>query len=96
MTNAEIIYKTSERLVMEGVLKMVQIGNDLVPEPLHTFTGWKERGYAVKKGEKSFIKIPIWKHRSKKVEKDGEEHETSSMFITTAAFFTFAQVEKIN
>ena len=97
MTNAQIIAQESEQLVKEGKLKMVQIGNDLIPEPIHTFQAWKSMGYAVKKGEKSEIKFAIWKYTSKKYtdEKTNEEKEKSSMFLKTASFFRFDQVEKI-
>ena len=95
MTNAEIIEKTSLQLVEQGVLKLVEVDGVQMPEPIHTFNGWKERGYSVKKGEKSKIKFPIWKHASKTIEKDGKEEETSSTFTKISAFFTFDQVEPI-
>ena len=95
MTNAKIIEKTSLQLAEQGVLKMIEIDGVPMPEPIHTFNGWKERGYSVKKGEKSKIKFPIWKHTSKTVEKDGKEEERSSMFSKVSAFFTFEQVEPI-
>ena len=81
MTNAMIIFQESIRLMDEGVLngsgefaeieapdgtkKTVEL-----PEQIHTFNGWKERGYCVKKGEKSKIKFPIWKHTAKRVENE--------------------------
>ena len=95
MTNAEIIEKTSLQLAEQGVLKMIEIDGVSMPEPIHTFNGWKERGYSVKKGEKSKSKFSIWKHTSKTVEKDGKEEERSSMFSKVSAFFTFEQVEPI-
>ena len=106
MTNELIIMNESIRLMKEGVIKGT--GNFIevekadgtkekleMPEQIHTFNGWKERGYSVKKGEKSKIKFPIWKHASKTVEKDGKEEERSSMFSKVSAFFTFDQVEPI-
>lgn len=106
MTNEMIIMNESIRLMEEGVLKgsgqFVEIENPdgtkktvEVPEMIHTFNGWKALGYSVKKGEKSNIKITIWKHTSKTVEKDGKEEERSRMFHKVAAFFTFAQVEPL-
>lgn len=79
-----------------------------LPEDIHTFQGWKSLGYSVKKGEKSSIKFAIWKHTRKMLKTDtgnaeldkmnanvnaqgGETH----MFMKTAAWFTFAQVEPI-
>lgn len=95
MTNAAIIEQESMRLVEQGILRMVNIGGVEMPEPIHTFNGWKQLGYSVKKGEKSKIKFPIWKHTTKTVEKDGKEEERSSMFTKVSAFFTFDQVEPI-
>ena len=106
MTNATIILNESLRLMEEGVLKgsgqFVEIENEdgtkstmELPEEIHTFNGWKARGYSVKKGEKSGIKFPNWKHTAKKVENEnGEEDEETHMFMKLSAFFTAAQVEK--
>lgn len=70
MTNEMIILNESVKLMNDGVLKgtgeyaTVQ-GEDgkekeiELPEPIHTFNGWKQRGYSVKKGEKSKIRITI-------------------------------------
>lgn len=106
MTNATIIMNESIRLMKEGILhgcgQFVEVENEdgtremmELPEEIHTFNGWKALGYSVKKGEKSRIKFPIWKHTTKTVEKDGKEEERSSMFQKVSAFFTFDQVEPI-
>lgn len=106
MTNAMIILNESVRLMKEGVIngtgEFIEVENANgtkekleMPEPIHTFNGWKERGYQVKKGEHSKIKFPIWKHTTKTVEKDGKEEERSNMFQKVSAFFTFDQVEPI-
>lgn len=100
MTNNEIIYRTSVQFVEEGILDMVLVDGMEMPEPIHTFNGWKELGYSVKKGEKSKIKFPIWKHTTKTMNvktTDGkdEEKEVDNMFMKVSAFFTFAQVEPI-
>ena len=62
MTNAQIISLATAEFLEKGTLKL--IGGE--PEEIHTFEGWKERGYCVRKGEKSDIKITIWKHSTKK------------------------------
>lgn len=106
MTNEKIILNESLRLMEDGVLKGT--GNFIkaefpdgikeieLPEEIHTFNGWKERGYSVKKGEKSQIKFPIWKHTSKKVKNENDEdEEVTNMFMKMSAFFTLAQVELI-
>lgn len=118
MTNAQIILHESVRLMNEGILKgtgrkaylETPLGTIEVeqPEAIHTFQRWKELGYSVKKGEKSSIKIRIWKHTTKQLKTDTENAELnamnaqinaqggeSNMFMKTAAFFTFAQVEPL-
>ena len=112
MTNAMIILNESVRLMEEGVLKgtgeVVKVvdgdGNEIeleMPEPIHTFNGWKARGYVVKKGEKSTIKFPIWKYTEKSKKEEEltgnpiEDAPTTNMFMKMSAFFRFDQVEKI-
>lgn len=118
MTNNQIILNESLRLMEEGVLKgsgqfgtmETELGTVEIelPEAIHTFQRWKELGYSVKKGEKSSIKFPIWKHTVKMLKTDTDNAELNkanaivneqggqtNMFMKTAAFFTFAQVEPI-
>ncbi len=112
MTNAMIILNESVKLMEQGVLKgtgeFVTVDNGdgtsrqlELPEEIHTFNGWKERGYSVKKGEKSKIKFHIWKYTSKEKpveEKTGnplEDAPTTNMFMKMSAFFTAEQVEAI-
>ena len=112
MTNAMIILNESVHLMEEGILKgtgeFVEIENEdgtttrlEMPEEIHTFNGWKKRGYSVKKGEKSNIKFPIWKYTEKhkaEEEKTGnplEDAPTTNMFMKLSAFFTMEQVEPI-
>lgn len=116
MTNAQIILNESLRLMEEGILKgsghFAEIETEdgtmtiEMPEDIHTFQGWKALGYSVKKGEKSTIKFPIWKHTTKFLKTDTESPELNAMnaninaqggsqrmFMTTASWFTFSQVE---
>lgn len=112
MTNERIIFNESMRLMEEGTLKgtgefvTVEFEDGTtatveMPEEIHTFNGWKKRGYSVKKGEKSKIKITIWKYTEKQKpqeEKTGnpiEDAPVVNMFMKTSAFFTFDQVEPI-
>ena len=119
MTNEMIILHESIRLMNEGLLngsgqygKMIDgDGNENtieLPEEIHTFNGWKQRGYQVKKGEKSSIKFPIWKHTTKMLNTDTGNAELdkmneavnaqggeTNMFMKMSAFFTPAQVEPI-
>lgn len=112
MTNTMIIFTESVRLMEEGTLKgtgeivtmVTADGTEReieMPEPIHTFNGWKALGYSVKKGEKSTIKFPIWKYTEKEKaeeEKTGnpiEDAPVSNMFMKMSAFFRRDQVEKI-
>lgn len=81
MTNEEII-RTAKAL-------------NGITEEAHTFAKWKQLGYIVRKGEHAKFKATIWKHRTKKVEVDGEEQEQGRMFMKTASFFTASQVEAL-
>jgi hypothetical protein len=118
MTNEMIIMNASLKLMEEGILKgsgvFGEIETDLgtqtveLPEEIHTFNGWKARGFSVKKGAKSEIRISIWKHTTKMLKTDTDNEETNkmnqqindqggqtNMFMKVAAFFTAAQVEPI-
>ena len=108
MTNNMIIYQESKELVEQGILKYTgrvfqaedTEGNIFeLPEiePIHTFAAWKAAGYMVKKGEKACASFRIWKHAKARVtkDKDGNEIEKPArMFLKTAYFFKFDQVEK--
>ena len=107
MTNAMIILMESIKLMEEG--KLNGTGNFVevetqdgkkqleIPEPIHTYAKWKELGYQVRRGEKSEIKIQVWKYRGKiqHDEESGEDVETGKCFMKVASFFTRAQVDAI-
>ena len=119
MTNEMIILHESLRLMEDGKLKgtgqfaEVDFGNGMkatieLPEEIHTFNGWKQRGFSVKKGEKSDIRITIWKHTTKMLDTNTGNADTDkmnqqindqggaeNMFRKVSAFFTAAQVEPI-
>ena len=108
MTNAMIILMESVKLMEEGKLngtgKFIEVedGNGgrkklEIPEAIHTYAKWKELGYQVRRGEKSEIKIQVWKYRGKTQtdEESGETIETGKCFLKVAAFFTMAQVDAI-
>ena len=119
MTNEQIIFDRSMVLMEQGILKgsgefgtrITEEGEEEqfeLPESIHTFNGWKARGYQVKKGEKAVAKFNIWKHTRKMLKTDTESEELNkmnqmvneqggqtSMFMQMSAFFTAAQVEPI-
>lgn len=118
MTNATIILNESIRLMEEGLLKgtgeytEIETENGTqrieLPEAIHTFNGWKQLGYQVKKGEHSKIKFPIWKHTVKLLDTNTGNEATdkantlinqqggkTNMFMKMSAWFTAEQVEPI-
>ena len=110
MTNAQIIFNHSIKLLEAGKIhgtgrfftmedengEKIQIEE---PEPLHTFSVWKQMGRIVKKGEHATARIDIWKQGKDKTTKNEEtgEEETKEghMFMKTAFFFSFDQTEAI-
>jgi hypothetical protein len=105
MTNEAIIFNARCELMEAGKIgttgRKIELETEdgekvtmMEPEEIHTFAGWRDRGYIVKKGQHATAKIVIWKHTVKKAKKEGEE-DTEKMFQKLAAFFTPAQVEAI-
>lgn len=105
MTNGQIIFNNSLKLMEEGILKGSGImatvedqdGNKKqieLPETIHTFAAWKSLGYIVRKGEKAKAAFTIWKYTESKKQNDEEEAE-GKMFMKTAHFFTADQVDRI-
>ena len=105
ITNGEIILRESLELLKKGVLKPtgrvffkeLPDGSKIElpePEPIHTYNGWKELGYQVKRGEHAKAQFPIWKYKGQKNEETGEE-ENGRCYQRKAFWFTFDQVEKV-
>lgn len=76
MTNAQIIFNASVKLMEDGILSgtghFMKVTNEdgteksiEIPEEIHTFAGWKTLGYSVQKGQKAIAQIDIWKHTTK-------------------------------
>ena len=99
MKNEEIIMRTRVNLMNSRVIGTT--GNKMewmtsegevieIDEPaeIHTYTGWKRRGYQVPKGAKAKVFIPIWNYST-------DEEGNTTMFQRNAPFFTPDQVEKI-
>ena len=105
ITNAQIIRQASFNLMEQGILKptgrmLEQVMEDGTtiqipePEPIHTYNGWKELGFQVRKGEHAKASFQIWKYTGKKDEETGEETD-GHCFMKKAFWFTLDQVEKI-
>ena len=108
MTNEQIILSNRVFLMEEGVLNgtgetfIFEDENGRreieVPEEIHTFNVWKSLGYAVRKGEHSVARFPIWQKSKGKPEGETEEEEKKNKdryYMKTAFFFTRKQVEEI-
>ena len=107
MTNEMIINAESMKLMKEGKIKPtgrmlkaeLEDGTEIeIPEPeaIHTFRGWKDRGYVVRKGEKAVAKFKVWKYTTKKSKKKtDDEEEDGNCYMKLAFFFSSSQVEKV-
>lgn len=99
MKNEEIIMKTRVNLMRNGQIgttgrKMEYVDADGViseidePAEIHTYTGWKRKGFQVPKGMKAKVFIPIWNYLT-------DEEGNTVMMQRNAPFFLPNQVEKI-
>lgn len=110
MTNAQIIFNESMKLLEAGIIgttgrSFETVNEDgetvtiMEPEPLHTFAHWKSLGRQVKKGEHAKASFIIWKQGkayTKKNKETGEEEEKEGrMFMKKSSFFTLDQTEPI-
>ena len=103
LTNEEIIFNAQMELAKQGKIgstgRMITLQTDdgeiqfPEPEAIHTFAGWKERGYKVKKGEHAVAKFGIWKYAGKQDEEE-KDKETGYCFIKQSHFFAAHQVER--
>jgi len=77
MTNREIIFMESMRLMEAGVLHgsgVYAVITDAegaerrveLPEAIHTFAAWKRAGYCVKRGEHAVACFPVWKYTERR------------------------------
>lgn len=104
MTNNEIIFRESIRLLEAGRIKgtgrtytyTTETGESITieePEQLHTYAAWKQLGRQVRRGEHGF-EIHIWKHCTQKGDTpENEEGTKSRMIWKKAFFFTMGQTE---
>lgn len=89
MTNQEIIFQESIKLMKNGILKgtgeFVTIQDEQgkrdieLPEEIHTFQHWKQLGYQVKKGEKAKAQFSIWKHTVKMLDENTDNEAVNKM-----------------
>ena len=88
MTNHEIIFYESIRLMEEGIISgSGQFGTYIdesgeekqieLPEQIHTFAAWKAAGYIVKKGEHAVASFPVWKYTERRRNAAEQPEETA-------------------
>lgn len=112
MTNEKIIMAQRFELMKAGLIgttgrkfsvKLQDGSTKEIPEPaeIHTYQGWKSRGYQVKKGEKCKAKFPVWVPCKGKKNQDAEEAPDVTeggkikMRLKTSFWFSPSQVEPI-
>lgn len=92
MTNETIIRKHQMQLIVAGIIT--------TEEDIHTFEGWKQLGYSVKRGEKACARFSIWKMGKKKKTQTTDESEekqtfdVGNFFLKESCFFSSRQVER--
>jgi antirestriction protein ArdC len=90
----ENIMATNKEMIEEMAMEM---DYEYDGENLKTFNEWAKAGYVVKKGEKAFLALELWKPFTKKLdEKDenGKEKEEQRFMLKMSHLFTPDQVEK--
>ena len=93
MTNEQIIYDYATQVAeLFTVPQAEQLLKKLGELPLHTFQGWKKRGFIVKKGEKSAHCLKLWKMCKPKKDSDSD---SSKMYLVKSYLFTEKQVEPL-
>lgn len=97
MTNEQIIANVA---LASGTYTESEIDSFIVAGleiPLHTFQGWKERGYKIKKGSTG-IETKLWKKKNSKKVTDNtssSEEASENFYLCKSYLFTESQVEPI-
>jgi antirestriction protein ArdC len=85
---------TNREMIEEAAM---EIGFEYDGQNLKTFNEWAKAGMIVKKGEKAFLALELWKPFTKKLdEKDenGKEKEEQRFMLKMSHLFAPDQVEK--
>jgi hypothetical protein len=85
---------TNREMIEETAMMM---GFEYDGHNLKTFNEWAKEGFIVKKGEKAFMALELWKPFTKKLdEKDekGKEKEETRFMLKMSHLFIAEQVEK--
>lgn len=89
MTNAQIIFNESIRLMDEGIIGTTGVKVEVImdngeavfmmePEAIHTYAAWKSLGYQVKRGETAIAKFMIWKAAKNRQQEEQQELDATS------------------
>lgn len=92
---------TNAEMIMDMAM---MVGYEYDGENLKTFQEWQKAGYTVKKGEKAFMSLDLWKPFKKKEvdeegkpvidEKTGKQKEETRFMLKMSHLFTPQQVEE--
>ena len=77
MKNEDIIAMERDKLIERGIIAP--------SEQLHTYQGWKLRGFTVNKGAYAVAKVILWKSKRKREKNTIKEvifQKTASLFAT--------------
>lgn len=67
---------------------------EIVPGPIATFMGWKEKGRSVRKGEKAIaLCMPITVKRRPTADEDADAPQTFTRFVFRSHWFVLSQTE---
>lgn len=109
-SNAEMIFAKEIDLAQKGLIPTterkitVNLGGKDVemnePTHIHTASGWRSKGYLVRKGEHAVASIPIWHNTNVRPDENAEPDENgavkaSRMQRKTSYFFSAEQVAPI-
>ena len=80
----------------KAIIELYKAENGLpLDMPLYTWAVWHNMGYRVRKGEKCRHRVPLYKHTTKTIERDGQEQIVGRCFVKTANLFEMSQVERM-
>lgn len=82
--------KNSELIALYKLEHNIPLETELL-----TYGAWKNKGYQVKRGERCYHRVTMWKHNEKKIMKNNEEVTKGYCFHKTMNLFTIEQVERI-
>lgn len=100
--------QNKRRYLLKGTGRFIDVVNEdgsteklEIPEEIHTFNAWKQRGFIVRKGEHAVASFPIWKYinngKRKEAEEplDGDDEARGYCRLKLSHFFTAAQVQSL-